>query len=414
MADVHLHNLTNHVRHGVHSEEEEGSADGIVLAKVVAMVVLGVASSILGMLPWKLSHWLKWNRLQDGSLSTSGNSRLILSLLLCFGGGALLCTTFMHMLPEVRDAIDELQAEGKIATTTFHLPELIMCCGFFTMYLVEEMVHLYLHWREGKKGMRAEDRKIHKSFSLRRCPGDKKSEVILDEENSATPKPSREENYPSTLTIENLDCSEKRANDTDNIVPKTDIMPHMGHSHMHLQNKDEDPIVTSIRGLLIVLALSIHELFEGLAVGLQTTTGFVWYMLSAVAAHKLVIAFCVGLELVSSRTKLKLMVVYVLTFALVSPIGIGAGLIISDESHEDVEGGVPNAVLQGMATGTLLYVVFFEVLQKERANKEAGIKQLLAIMVGFFVMFGILVGRKFLFFYILFFTIFSHISTLFR
>ncbi|KAJ9578448.1 hypothetical protein L9F63_005318, partial [Diploptera punctata] len=383
------------MRHDHHDTEEEGSSEGIIVAKVVSMIVLGLASSILGLLPWKLAQWFKWNRQEDGTLNRSGKSRLILSLLLCFGGGALLCTTFMHMLPEVREAIEELQEQGKIATTTFHLPELIMCCGFFTMYLIEEIVHIYLHWREGNRGITVQDKAIHRSFSLKKCPGQSDSvQNTAVEENDENSEVSAQGNYSSTVTITTVVGDDNPIKNDTNNIPKLEVFPHIGHSHVQVSNKDDDPVVASIRGLLIVLALSIHELFEGLAVGLQTTTGYVWYMLSAVSAHKLVIAFCVGIELVNSRTKLKLMVIYILTFALVSPIGIGAGLLISDESRESVEGGAPNAVLQGMATGTLLYVVFFEVLQKERASKESDIKQLLAIMVGFFVMFGILVGGK--------------------
>lgn len=37
-----------------------------------------------------------------------------------------------------------------------------------------------------------------------------------------------------------------------------------------------DDVTAALRGLLIVLALSIHELFEGLAVGLESSTSHVW------------------------------------------------------------------------------------------------------------------------------------------
>lgn len=38
----------------------------------------------------------------------------------------------------------------------------------------------------------------------------------------------------------------------------------------------DDDVTTALRGLLIVLALSIHELFEGLAVGLESSASHVW------------------------------------------------------------------------------------------------------------------------------------------
>ncbi|XP_069680677.1 zinc transporter ZIP1-like [Periplaneta americana] len=370
-------------------EHEHGDDEGIVLAKVVAMVVLSLATFLLGMLPTKLSSWLEWNRTVDGVMQTSRKSRTILSLMLCFGGGALLCTTFLHMLPEVRESIEDLQGEEKISKTSFHLPELVMCCGFFTMYLVEEFVHLYLHRREKSKGVSKIDNVIHRSFSVRKCSGNKENE-----QDGAADIPARSDDtssqkvlhdYPITLSTDEINKSGQGYDEVRMVVP-----PHP-HSHIPVSSTD-DPIVASVRGLLVVLALSIHELFEGLAVGLQTSTSFVWYMLGAVSAHKLVIAFCVGIELVSSRTRLMLTVIYISTFALVSPIGIGIGIGLSESAAESVEGGAPNAILQGMATGTLLYVVFFEVLQRERANKQSGLFQLLAIMTGFGIMFGLLIA----------------------
>lgn len=50
------------------------------------------------------------------------------------------------------------------------------------------------------------------------------------------------------------------------------------HSHMPIGHVDgSDDVTTALRGLLIVLALSIHELFEGLAVGLESSASHVWY-----------------------------------------------------------------------------------------------------------------------------------------
>lgn len=51
-------------------------------------------------------------------------------------------------------------------------------------------------------------------------------------------------------------------------------------------------------------------------------------MFLAVASHKFVIAFCIGIELIASRTRTYLSVIYTCTFAVVSPIGIGIGMAL--------------------------------------------------------------------------------------
>lgn len=77
-----------------------------------------------------------------------------------------------------------------------------------------------------------------------------------------------------------------------------------------------------MRGLLIILALSIHQIFEGLAIGLEQDTSHVWILLAAVAAHKLVIAFCVGFEIASTDISFLTATACVAIFAIASPIGI--------------------------------------------------------------------------------------------
>ena len=58
------------------------------------MFLLGIFCLLLGFIPLKLGNWFR-NR--DGS----PRHGTILSSLLCFGGGILLATSLIHMLPEV-------------------------------------------------------------------------------------------------------------------------------------------------------------------------------------------------------------------------------------------------------------------------------------------------------------------------
>ena len=45
-----------------------------------------------------------------------------------------------------------------------------------------------------------------------------------------------------------------------------------------------------------MLAISLHAVFEGIAMGLNLNASVVWYLCFAVAAHKFIISFCVGLQ----------------------------------------------------------------------------------------------------------------------
>jgi zinc transporter 1/2/3 len=86
-----------------------------------------------------------------------------------------------------------------------------------------------------------------------------------------------------------------------------------------------------------VVAISFHGIFEGMAIGLQGTSGDVWYLFMAVSLHECTILFCIGVELISSNTKVFRMVLYILIVSLVSPVGIVIGIIISEKSfHGEV------------------------------------------------------------------------------
>ena len=73
----------------------------VTTSKILAMVLLGGISIILGFIPMKLGSWFK---------NTDGSPRhgTLFSSLLCFGGGVLLATSMLHMLPEVLFSVYEL------------------------------------------------------------------------------------------------------------------------------------------------------------------------------------------------------------------------------------------------------------------------------------------------------------------
>lgn len=108
-----------------------------------------------------------------------------------------------------------------------------------------------------------------------------------------------------------------------------------GHSHMHLPMDDEtiDPSIGGeIRNILIVVAISFHGIFEGMAIGLQSTEMDVWYLFLAVSLHECTILFCIGVELISSKTKVCRMITYILVVSLVSPVGIAIGIVVTEKS----------------------------------------------------------------------------------
>lgn len=68
-------------------------------------------------------------------------------------------------------------------------------------------------------------------------------------------------------------------------------------------------------------------------------------MFGAVSAHKYIIAFCIGVELLASKTKRWLSLLYIFVFSFVSALGIGIGtLLVGGAGAADA--GLYSVVLQ--------------------------------------------------------------------
>ena len=110
------------------------------------------------------------------------------------------------------------------------------------------------------------------------------------------------------------------------------------------------------------------------------------FLIAAVATHKYVMSFCVGLELYMAKTRLSIYVTYIFVWSIMSPVGVGIGLAIIGNITHEAKYYMSVAVLQALAAGTILYVVAFEILERERSKSISGLVQLCFVIVGFSAM----------------------------
>ncbi|KAM7285296.1 zinc transporter ZIP1 [Ixodes scapularis] len=296
-------------------------------AQIVAPLLLLFGTFFLGVLP----IWLV-KRLSSIQRGAQG-----LSFLVCIGGGVLFATSFLHLLPEVREGFENLDTE-------FPVTEGVVCLGFLAVYALEELIHACLGHS-------------HSSTSH----GHAHSPAVMECHDH------REQSHQDGAH-DNLNNGQVRPYGTD--TSPTSVAA------------DEPLHDVTIAGILIVAALSFHSLFEGLSLGLQETEQSTWIMFLAIAIHKYVISFVVGFDLSASRVRPRNVVIYMGVFSVMSPIGALVGAI----TRHNLEGSTVVAALNGIATGTLIYVTFFEVLQRQKNVKLHGLLQLLAVGLGFGVM----------------------------
>ncbi len=264
---------------------------------------------------------------------TVPKSERIISMMITFSGGVLLAVALVHMLPEVRTDILHGMALGKIIHTKLPLSEMIFCAGFLAVYFIERFVRFMVK--------RKDDRQLKK--------------ITVAIQPSVLPMGTSESglvyNAPNNAHI--LDNKSIQANDS--------------LADLEAAKADHETLGKKLGHFFIILALSFHSIFEGLAIGLQSTSESVWLLFLGVGTHKFLIAFCIGMEMFTSgHQSIKMASGYLITFAVMSPIGIAMGIGVTEEiSNDPGTQAAVVGVLQGLAGGTLLYVTFFELLNEQ-------------------------------------------------
>jgi zinc transporter ZupT len=128
---------------------------------------------------------------------------------------------------------------------------------------------------------------------------------------------------------------------------------------------------------ILMIALSVHSVFEGIAVGLQDEVADIWSFLIAIGAHKWAAAMSLGISMSTNLehnpNTVKLLI---LIFALATPIGIVIGMIVMESAE------LINIIFSGLAGGTFLYIAASEVVVEEFSVSTDKWSKLFGFMLG--------------------------------
>lgn len=91
-------------------------------------------------------------------------------------------------------------------------------------------------------------------------------------------------------------------------------------------------------------------------------------MFGAVSAHKYIIAFCIGVELIAAGTKRWLSIVYVFTYSFMSALGIAIGILMVGGAGA-TEAGIYSVVLQVRARKVKYFRSTFLISNKLLVNE---------------------------------------------
>ena len=266
---------------------------------------------------------------------------------LCFGGGVLLSTVMLHIWREVGENLEKASGLGMFPEKeNYPFAELIIGLGFLIILVIESGVH--------------------------KCHG---SSSVIESQEKLT-----DESQSLNRTIDSSDNQDQECcKTTDNCPAFT----------KEIKMKNEQRILSSLRSFLVVIALSVHGVCEGIAIGLEESEAGVLKLLMAVSIHAAPIVFCVSTNMISSGVKKLKVFIFMIILGINTPGGVIIGLIISFELSElSALYFLIISILQGLAAGTLLYIAFFEVLARDKLDRYgmSGLLGTMAIILGFSLM----------------------------
>ncbi|XP_034987622.1 zinc transporter ZIP1-like [Zootoca vivipara] len=259
-------------------------------------------------------------------------------VLSCAAGGVFLSACLLDIVPDsLADLREDLSQQ--IPPLDFPVPELVLALGFLLVLVLEHII-LACSERQGDEA----------SLPLLPCP---------------SPSHSEEGSLAEQQQQQRLEA---------------------GTPHCHM---GDTKAPSSFRSLVLTLSLSFHSVFEGLAVGLQDTESKVLQLAVAILLHKTIIAASLALLLLQSRLPLRWLAASIITFALMSPLGVGLGMAVMQNPDAGGSPTMTRSVLEGVAAGTFMYITFLEILPQELNDPARRLLKVLAVLLGFSGMAGL-------------------------
>jgi len=327
-----------------------------VVAKVIALVLLFGLTILFCCLPYYLVlRGARDSRFRD----------VLLSYLNCFAGGVFLGTLLIHIMPEGEEEFENYK-KSTDWDTEFPYYNLFIFAGLFIVALIEHFAHSFFH----------HNKDVHHDRSIQQTGNQTPNTGEYLESGFQNP------NYSSFNVVEykhthnhhqatnggfsiESECTHNGGVHIHKADELTPIPPHPTHDSAQRQPATENigQQAHGFQALLLLIALSFHTIFDGLAVGLQNSGGEVWSVFIGIAVHKAVVAFCLGFEMFKTYVSTPWKAFrWMLVFSVMSPLGIAIGIGLEEGNIDENAKSLASSVLQGVAAGTFLYVTFLEVL----------------------------------------------------
>ncbi|CDW89019.1 zip zinc transporter family protein [Stylonychia lemnae] len=148
-------------------------------------------------------------------------------------------------------------------------------------------------------------------------------------------------------------------------------------THAESHNGDEkQPAKCNLTPFMLMIAMSMHALFEGLAFGLMNNLPNAINLMLSILIHKFAEAMSVSIALQKSFSEFRQLLKFIILFAIATPLGTSLGLILNNAPK------LVNIIFVSLAGGTFVYVACSELIIEEFTMPGNRWFKLLAFILG--------------------------------
>jgi len=386
------------------------------ICKVIALIVLPIVSFFCAFLPLKIRKVSKFFR------SKNERKDSILTVIQCFGGGILLGTVLIILLPEIREGLSSFN------DASIPLAELLLSAGFFIIYLIEELLQFakpdyckHLSHFQVFSEDQDENENIDKlpnpvrtstpepnntegvdtvDQTIQNNSNSRFNEISLDAITSS-PEDLNQSGADNSFTSFNPKYAGSLNTSTQSMFPnyrpnveaskvqRSTLKHSFQLPKINLKSDKTDKAAASgvakmgsllrisRQELIATSLLCIYSIIEGLVVGLALTNNEVWQLFAVILVHHIITSLSLGIAMSMGKSS----IASILLFSISSCIGVAVGIGISSiESHLEIY------IVTGVASGAIFYLVMLEVIHQEKSRQNvSGLLQFGSILFGFIV-----------------------------
>lgn len=137
-----------------------------------------------------------------------------------------------------------------------------------------------------------------------------------------------------------------------------------GHSHHDHDHKGKK-CTCNLTPVVLMIALSTHAIFEGIATGLASNLENLWTFVIAICLHKWAEAMSLGISMSKNfKDEKRTMYVLLAIFSFATPLGVIIGMLVSGSSE------LTDIIFSSLAGGSFIYISCSEVIVEEFSTPD--------------------------------------------